>query len=92
VSSGRDSRLLRGGLATPDTGPHREAVSCRGLTPGREYEAAIWFEDDNGQRGEVQHARFGTASERAATTGFVWTGDTAGQGWGINPGIGGMTA
>jgi len=91
VSWGRHSRLLRGGLATPDT-DHTAKLFLRGLTPGREYDAAIWFEDDYGQRGELQRARFGTASERQAATSFVWTGDTAGQGWGINPDIGGMTA
>ncbi|NHN56955.1 alkaline phosphatase [Calidifontibacter sp. DB0510] len=90
VSSGRHTRLLRGGLAT-DATDQTARLPLQGLTPGREYDAALWFEDENGNRGEVQRARFGTASHQRRGTSFVWTGDTCGQGWGINPDLGGMT-
>ena len=89
VTSGRQSRVLRGGEASAAT-DHTAKLFLAGLTPGREYDAALWFEDENGRAGEVQHARFRTASERPEPTSFVWTGDTCGQGWGINPDLGGL--
>ncbi|NUR06784.1 MAG: alkaline phosphatase [Nocardioidaceae bacterium] len=89
VTSGRAGRVLRGGLATPGT-DHTAKLFLTGLAPGREYEALLWFEDEDGHAGETQRLRFGTASERPAAQSFVWTGDTCGQGWGINPDLGGM--
>lgn len=62
------------------------------LRPGQDYDAELWFEGRDGRRGEVGGLSFSTASERRSGTSFVWTGDTAGQGWGINPDLGGMTA
>jgi alkaline phosphatase D len=52
----------------------------------------VWFEGEDGTRGEEAALSFRTASRGRAATSFVWTGDTAGQGWGINPDLGGMTA
>ncbi len=54
--------------------------------------AQLWFEGEDGRPGEVGTARFSTAGVHPGETSFVWTGDTAGQGWGINPDLGGMTA
>ena len=48
------------------------------------------FEDEDGHRGESQVARFRTAGVQPQATSFVWTGDTCGQGWGINPDLGGL--
>ena len=48
------------------------------------------FEDERGRRGETQVASFATASDRRTATSFVWTGDSCGQGWGINPDLGGL--
>jgi alkaline phosphatase D len=60
------------------------------------------FEDPDGNAGETARGSFSTppgpkansAWSRSAGTkrgqSFVWTGDTAGQGWGINEEIGGM--
>jgi alkaline phosphatase D len=61
------------------------------------------FEDSGGNAGEAAQGSFSTAPDtggqgrggnrsRRETRGqsFVWTGDTAGQGWGINEEIGGM--
>ena len=45
VTSGRQSRVLRGGEASPMT-DHTAKLFLVGLTPGREYDAAIWFEDE----------------------------------------------
>ena len=60
------------------------------LTPGRDYDVRLLFEDADGVRGRTGHASFSTPDVRPARTRFVWTGDTAGQGWGINPDLGGM--
>ena len=43
-------------------------------------------------RGESIVGRFRTAPGDERSVSFVWTGDTAGQGWGINPEWGGMRA
>ncbi|GAB2449264.1 alkaline phosphatase D family protein [Nocardioides hungaricus] len=66
-------------------------IALQGLAPGREYAVRLSFEDDHGRRGESQVASFATGSERPAATSFVWSGDCCGQGWGINPDVGGLT-
>lgn len=91
VGTGRRSRVVRGPWATPDS-DHTARIELQGLAPGRDYDAALWFESADGTRGEVDVLGFRTADTRPRPTSFVWTGDTAGQGWGINPDLGGMTA
>ena len=61
-----------------------------GLAPGRGYAVDLWFEDEDGNRGESQRASFSTAAIHPRASSFVWTGDTCGQGWGINPDLGGL--
>jgi alkaline phosphatase D len=90
LTSGRLERVIRGPLATAAS-DFTARIDLTGLAPGRPYDAALWFEDEDGSAGEVQHARFRTAAVHPSGTSFVWTGDTAGQGWGINPDLGGMT-
>lgn len=65
-------------------------IPLTGLAPGRQYDVALQFEDENGVRGEVGHALFRTAPVHTSAQSFVWTGDTCGQGWGINPDLGGL--
>lgn len=89
-SNGRRLRSIRGPWAAPDT-DHTARVVLQGLAPGREYAARMWFARPDGQPGQVATARFRTAPVHAAATSFVWSGDTCGQGWGINPDLGGMT-
>ena len=50
------------------------------------------FEDiaDAGISGEAQVGHFRTAPAGQQSVSFVWSGDTAGQGWGIDPARGGM--
>lgn len=91
---GRGGRLrgeVRGSWATRRTDLTAK-IRLRGLAPGRDYDVRLWFEGEDGARGEVGVASFRTASVHPAPTSFVWTGDTAGQGWGINPELGGMVA
>jgi alkaline phosphatase D len=90
LTSGGLDRTVLGPLAT-EASDFTARIELSGLAPGREYDAALWFESADGTAGEVQQARFSTAAIHPAATSFVWTGDTAGQGWGINPDLGGMT-
>lgn len=82
-------------IAGPEVGAVSDftgRIELRGLRPGAEHRATLWFEDEDGTRGETADLTFRTGDPRPAATSFVWTGDTAGQGWGINPDLGGMTA
>ncbi|WP_157073365.1 alkaline phosphatase D family protein [Kribbia dieselivorans] len=85
------TREIRGPWATEAT-DFTAKVDLRGLQAGREYEYTVEFEDERGRRGERAVGHFSTPSLKAEATSFVWTGDTAGQGWGINPDLGGMVA
>lgn len=82
---------LRGPWATADT-DFTARISAEGLPAGTAFETELFFEDEHGRRSEVGAGRFRTApgkrSDGAQT--FVWTADTAGQGYGINPDVGGM--
>lgn len=89
VRSGNRSREVRGPWATSTT-DYTAKVGLRGLTPGRDYDVSIRFEDADGACGEVGRGTFSTPDLHGRATSFVWTGDTAGQGWGRNPDIGGM--
>ncbi len=51
----------------------------------------MWFTDDDGTRGQVERLSFTTAPVHAAPTSLVWSGDTCGQGFGINDELGGLT-
>jgi alkaline phosphatase D len=89
ISSGHRSWIRPGRLATPSTDLTAK-LALTGLAPGRDYEVDLWFEDEQGRRGERERARFTTAAVHPSATSFVWTGDTCGQGWGINPDLGGL--
>ena len=91
--AGADGRpiSLRGPWASAET-DFTARISAKQLPAGTTFETELFFEDENGHRGEVGSGRFSTApgdrSDGAQT--FVWTADTAGQGYGINPDVGGM--
>ncbi|OFS15836.1 alkaline phosphatase [Kytococcus schroeteri] len=83
------TRRLRG----PWTDPRRDCtakLALHGLRPGTHHEVAVSFEDADGREGQRATGTFTTADTASGATSFVWTGDTAGQGWGINPELGGM--
>ena len=88
-SGGRKVREVRGEWAT-EASDFTAKVPLSGLAPGRDYEVALHFEDEDGNAGEVGNARFTTAAVHPSPTSFVWTGDTCGQGWGINRDLGGL--
>jgi alkaline phosphatase D len=67
-------------------------VLLEGLPAGRDIFYRVRFEDiaETGVAGETQIGHFRTASTDKGSISFVWSGDTAGQGWGIDPSRGGM--
>lgn len=66
-------------------------VLLEGLPPGTDVHYRVGFEslDDVGAAGPTVAGRLRTAPAGRGAH-FVWSGDTAGQGWGINPDDGGM--
>lgn len=95
----RRARRLRGPAALPATG-HTAKLDIGGLPPASRLYYRVAFEDLEGSVhpsepvvGSLTTApRHGPpfAYGRREGVRFVWSGDVAGQGWGINPEIGGM--
>ena len=77
--------------ALPDTGFAAKAV-LSGLPAGATIFYRVTFQDlgDPASTSAPVVGRFQTAPAGARDVTFVWSGDTAGQGWGINPDWGGM--
>lgn len=90
LRSGARERTLRGRWTDPRT-DFTARLHLRDLAPGREYDAEVWFETPEGERSAPQSLSFRTAPIHAAAQSIVWSGDTNGQGWGIDRGRGGMT-
>ncbi|RKN08591.1 alkaline phosphatase D family protein [Streptomyces radicis] len=70
-------------------------VPLRGLPAGEQihYRVLLADPDDPRRAGEPVTGTFRTAPDRRRDdVRFVWSGDLAGQGWGINPEIGGFLA
>lgn len=101
---GAFERTLRGAWATEDS-DFTAKIAASQLPSGSRFAVTLGFEDENGTLGETADGTFTTApganaAGRTQARGgvvprgqsFVWTGDTAGQGWGINEEIGGMFA
>jgi alkaline phosphatase D len=61
-----------------------------GLPPGQDIFYRLRFEGDAGISSETQVGHLRTAPADKSSISFVWSGDTAGQGWGIDPSRGGM--
>ncbi|GAB3645414.1 alkaline phosphatase D family protein [Glycomyces tarimensis] len=62
-------------------------ITVRGLEPGRRFHYRVRAEGD--RESEPITGSFTTASRAPRDVRFQWSGDLAGQGWGINPDIGG---
>ncbi|MCZ7600630.1 MAG: alkaline phosphatase D family protein [Gammaproteobacteria bacterium] len=82
-------------LAPVDVLPQHDFVMKRlvaDLPPGQEIFYRVVFEDLAGgpARSEPVIGRFRTAPDTRRSVRFAWSGDTAGQGWGIDPSRGGM--
>ncbi|TWP47451.1 alkaline phosphatase [Lentzea tibetensis] len=86
----RLTRRIRGPLLTPETGGTGR-VRVNHLPPGRRAYYRVVAEDLDGRTcSEPVTGSFRTAPIGRDEVRFVWSGDVAGQGWGINPDIGGM--
>jgi alkaline phosphatase D len=87
----RRSTRVRGPSAL-DVTDYTARLDLEGLPAGEEVFVRVNFEgaDAAATASEPLIARFRTAPERRRDTRFVWSGDTAGQGWGIDPSFGGM--
>ncbi|MET0390865.1 MAG: alkaline phosphatase D family protein, partial [Polyangiales bacterium] len=84
-------RLL--GPAALEDSDFTTRVELSGLPADREVFLRVSFEDLAESRvvSAPWHGRFRTAPESCRDVRFQWSGDTAGQGFGINPELGGMT-
>ncbi len=97
-------RVLRGTAASEAT-DFTAKINARHLPAGTRFALSMHFEDADGNAGETAQGSFSTAADFASHRrgglrsgnsrggrgqSFVWSGDTAGQGWGINEDIGGM--
>lgn len=90
-------RVLRGTAASEAT-DFTSKISARDLPAGTRFALTMHFEDPDGHAGETARGSFSTAPGTGTLSSgrtprrqsFVWSGDTAGQGWGINEEIGGM--
>ncbi|WP_408898284.1 alkaline phosphatase D family protein [Nocardioides sp. R1-1] len=89
-SDGRRRRLVRGPW-TDERADFTARVHLTDLAPGRPYDAELWFETPDGERSAPQSLTFATAPVHAAAQSVVWSGDTCGQGWGIDRARGGLT-
>ncbi|MEJ7786498.1 MAG: hypothetical protein WKF96_16980 [Solirubrobacteraceae bacterium] len=80
---------MRGPLATEAT-DFTAQVELDFLPSAEEFFYRVAFAEPGRPHrlGEAEAGRFRTAPSRDIR--FVWGGDTAGQGWGINPDFGGM--
>ncbi|MFB7517190.1 alkaline phosphatase D family protein [Streptomyces sp. NPDC056144] len=79
------------GAGTDFTG----TTALRGLPAGEQihYRVTLADPDDPRRTGEPVTGTFRTAPDRRRDgVRFLWSGDIAGQGWGINPDIGGFRA
>ena len=66
-------------------------VELRNLQPAQKFFVRVRFEDRDGRTlSDAFEGSFRTAPAAPQDIRFVWSGDTAGQGFGINPEFGGM--
>jgi alkaline phosphatase D len=87
----REPRLVEGPYALPSS-DFTARVDLSGLLPDREIFVRLAFRSAADERlvSAPLESRFRSAPARGRDIRFTWTGDTAGQGFGINPAFGGM--
>ncbi|MGP3971042.1 alkaline phosphatase D family protein [Streptomyces sp. 6N223] len=94
TESFRNARRFQGPLLAPGT-DYTGTTALAGLPPGQQvhYRVLLADPDDPGLTSEPATGTFRTAPERRRDgVRFTWSADLAGQGWGINPDIGGFRA
>ncbi|ROO86630.1 alkaline phosphatase D [Actinocorallia herbida] len=83
----RGSRTVRGPWLAPGSDLTGQ-VRLSGLPSGRDIHYRVTL-DDGRSESAAERGSFRTAPERHGDVSFVWAGDLAGQGWGINEAFGG---
>ena len=85
------SNVIQGPLASENT-DYTARIDLTGLPPGQDVFVRVLFQDPNNLQAlsKTSSGHFRTAPDHAENIRFLWSGDTCGQGWGINPDIGGM--
>ncbi|MGZ8215634.1 MAG: alkaline phosphatase D family protein [Methylosarcina sp.] len=86
-----DAKVIAGPLALART-DYTARIDLTGLPAGRDVYVRVLFQDLDHHNilSQPCHGHFRTAPEDGRSLRFLWSGDTCGQGWGINPDIGGM--
>ena len=84
----RHARTFRGPLLTPDT-DFTGKVRIPGIPSGHRLYYRVRAEGEHGRASEPLHGSLIIPGRHDGIR-FVWTADLNGQGWGINPDIGGM--
>lgn len=84
------SRIIRGPYALEGS-DYTARQDLVGLPDGKDVFVKVWFEDLTNYRAKSEPVigHFHTIGKRDDIR-FIWGGDTAGQGWGINESYGGM--
>ncbi|MFJ1747151.1 alkaline phosphatase D family protein [Streptomyces sp. NPDC088116] len=93
TESFRRARSWHGPLLGPGT-DFTGTVPLHGLPAGEQvhYRVTLADPEDPRRTGDPVYGTFRTApTKRRQDVRFTWSGDIAGQGWGINPDIGGYT-
>jgi hypothetical protein len=86
-----NARRLRGAYALEST-DHTARIDLTGLPAGQDiFYRVQWESLRGGELSEPMAGHFRTAPSQRRDVRFVWSGDTVGQGWGFNEGLGGMT-
>jgi alkaline phosphatase D len=88
VEGMRKVRRVKGPETAGQTGL-TSRVDVGGLPSGQDIFYRVWFEQGKSKTEPVD-GRFRTPSPQPRDVRFFWSGDTAGQGYGINPEWGGM--
>lgn len=84
------ARRIAGPLATPAS-DFTARLDLSGLPPGQTIRYRVRFEDlHSGALSEPASGLLRTAPAQRRALRVLWSGDTVGQGYGINPDIGGM--
>jgi alkaline phosphatase D len=87
----KDHRVIQGPLAFKSS-DFTARINLTGLPAGQDVFFQVIFQDlDNPNAlSKASYGYFRTAPSQAKNIRFLWSGDTCGQGWGINPEIGGL--
>ncbi|MBB5153055.1 alkaline phosphatase D family protein [Saccharopolyspora phatthalungensis] len=87
----RGAVRIPGPVLTPETDGTGE-LQLTGLPPGKQMHYRVIAQDLDGRvESDALTGTLRTVPRNRRDVRFLWSGDVVGQGWGINPDIGGMT-